>query len=69
MRLFGFEIGSKKTEPAKTEAAALFPAGTLWGIDYDGEQDPGQMSGLYVYDVDYYTMAKSKRFFKKSLQS
>lgn len=58
MRLFGFEIGSKKTEPAKTEAAALFPAGTLWGIDYDGEQDPGQMGGLYVYDVDYYTMAK-----------
>lgn len=58
MNLFGFKIGGKKSKSAESEAAALFPAGSLWGIDYDGEQDPGQMGNLYVYDVDYYTMAK-----------
>lgn len=58
MNIFGFEINRKKTQPQETEPAAILPAGSLWGIDYDGELDPGQMSDLYVYDVDYYTMSK-----------
>ena len=58
MNIFGFEINRKKAEPQQTEPAALFPAGALWGIDFDGELDPGQMSDLYIYDVDYYTMSK-----------
>lgn len=58
MNIFGFKINRKKAEPQQTEPAALFPAGALWGIDFDGELDPGQMSDLYIYDVDYYTMSK-----------
>lgn len=58
MNIFGFEINRKRAEPQQTEPAAILPAGSLWGIDYDGELDPGQMSDLYIYDVDYYAMSK-----------
>jgi len=44
----------KRSEPQ----AAIYPAGTFWGIDFDGEQEPGALNSTYIYDVDYYEMAK-----------
>lgn len=36
----------------------VYPAGSLFGVNFDGELEPGAMSEAFVYDVDYYTMAK-----------
>lgn len=38
--------------------ARIAPPGTSYGVTYDGEQEPGGIGNLDVYDVDYYTMAK-----------
>lgn len=37
---------------------AIYPAGSLFGLSFDGEQEPGAMGEAYLYDVDYYEMAK-----------
>ena len=44
--------------PQKRQQAAIYPAGTFWGINFDGEQEPGALNCGYVYDVDYYTLAQ-----------
>jgi len=44
----------KRTEPK----AAIFPVGTFWGGVYDGEQEPGALNTGYIYDVNYYDLAK-----------
>lgn len=36
---------------------AIYPAGTFWGINFDGEQEPGALNSGVIYDVDYYTLA------------
>lgn len=38
--------------------AVILPAGSAFGITYDGEQDFAAAPNSIVYDVDYYTMAK-----------
>ena len=49
----------KPKQQQKQDAFAwILPAGSLYGINFDGEQEPGAMNDLYVYDVDYYEMAK-----------
>lgn len=51
--LFGKEAKNKQYN------GAVYPAGTFWGSSFDGEQELGafNFSG-YVYDVDYYELAK-----------
>ena len=44
----------KKSEPK----AAVYPVGTFWGGIYDGEQEPFALNDGYVYDVDYYELAR-----------
>ena len=44
----------RKSEPK----AAIYPVGTFWGGIYDGEQEPYALNTGYVYDVDYYELAK-----------
>lgn len=38
--------------------ARVYPAGSMYGVNFDGEQEPEGIGNVYVYDVDYYTMAK-----------
>lgn len=38
--------------------AFILPPGAAYGIRFDGEQEPEGIGRLYVYDVDYYEMAK-----------
>lgn len=45
----------------KTESepkGAIYPAGTFWGTTFDGEQEPGALNTGYIYDVDYYELAR-----------
>jgi len=58
MRNFFNKLFNKSGSSEYSEPAAIFPAGALWGVDYDGELDPGQLGTAYVYDVNYYEMAK-----------
>ena len=51
---FKFGKEKKKSEPK----AAIYPAGTFWGGIYDGEQEPFALNSGYVYDVDYYELAR-----------
>ena len=37
---------------------AIFPPGTLHGYTFDGEQEPGALNNVYLYDVDYYELAQ-----------
>jgi capsid protein len=55
-----FDIIFKKQIQQRAADAAgwIYPAGTLYGINFDGEQEPGAMPNDFVYDVDYYTMAE-----------
>lgn len=55
MALNLFKFGNKKKSEPK---AAIYPAGTFWGGIYDGEQEPYALNTGYVYDVDYYELAK-----------
>ena len=52
-----FKFGNKRKEDR--HSAAIYPAGTFWGGGFDGEQEPGAFNfSAYVYDVDYYDMAR-----------
>ena len=52
-----FKFGNKRKEDR--HSAAIYPAGTFWGGGFDGEQEPGAFNfSAYVYDVDYYELAK-----------
>ncbi len=51
---FKFGKEKRKSEPS----AAIFPVGTLWGGVYNGEQEPCALNSGYIYDVDYYELAK-----------
>lgn len=52
-----FKFGNKRKEDR--HSAAIYPAGTFWGGGFDGEQEPGAFNfSAYVYDVDYYNMAR-----------
>lgn len=42
-----------KSEPK----AAIYPAGTFWGMNFDGEQEPYALNSGLIYDVDYYELA------------
>ncbi len=48
----------QRGQQKKEISGAIYPAGSLFGLTFDGEQEPGVMSGNYVYDVDYYTLAE-----------
>jgi len=37
---------------------SYYPLGTLLGLRFNGEQEPGALDGPIVYDVDYYSLAK-----------
>ena len=49
---------NKPTQKATPAAAVILPAGSAFGITFDGEQDIAAAANAVVYDVDYYTMAK-----------
>ena len=51
---FKFGKEKRKSEPK----AAIYPAGTFWGGIFDGEQEPFALNSGYIYDVDYYELAK-----------
>lgn len=44
--------------PKNEPQGLIYPAGSLLGMSFDGEQEPGAMGDVYVYDVDYYTLAQ-----------
>lgn len=48
----------KPEKQATDPSAVILPAGSAFGITYDGEQDIAAAANAVVYDVDYYTMAK-----------
>lgn len=48
----------KANKPKSDPKGAIYPAGTFWGINFDGEQEPGALNSSYVYDVDYYDLAR-----------
>ena len=59
MALFDFLKKNKQRQKRVNDAMGwIYPAGTLYGINFDGEQEPGAMNETFVYDVDYYTMAE-----------
>lgn len=50
---------NKNTRFEQTEPKALIlPPGSSYGVKFDGEQEPDGIGPVYVYDVDYYEMAK-----------
>ena len=49
-----FKSKREKSQPQ----AAIYPAGTFWGGIYDGEQEPFALNTGYIYDVDYYELAR-----------
>lgn len=52
-----FKSFKTKGESKKEVLGAVYPPGALFGLSFDGEQEPGAMDGSYYYDVDYYTLA------------
>ena len=50
---FKFNTQKTKSEPK----AAIYPVGALWGMRFDGEQEPYALNSGYIYDVDYYELA------------
>lgn len=59
-RFFGFSQPEKQNSHMRDDdiSGRIYPAGSLHGITYDGEQDPAAMGDSIIYDVDYYTMAQ-----------
>lgn len=53
-----FSGGRKSTRQATEPSAVILPAGSAFGITYDGEQDIAAAPNAVVYDTDYYTMAE-----------
>ena len=51
-KLFG------RRSPTSEPQGAVFPPGYLTGVRFAGEQEPGAMSNVIAYDVDYYEMAE-----------
>ena len=49
---------NKPVKQTTAPSAVILPAGSAFGITYDGEQDIAAAANAVVYDVDYYTMAK-----------
>lgn len=47
----------KPTQQTTETSAVILPAGSAFGITYDGEQDIAAAPNAVVYDTDYYTMA------------
>lgn len=47
----------KKRNSDSEPKGAIYPAGTFWGINFDGEQEPYALNTGIVYDVDYYELA------------
>ena len=54
LSMFNQKPAQKMTEPS----AVIQPAGSAFGITFDGEQDIAAGPNARVYDVDYYTMAE-----------
>lgn len=44
--------------PKKEYSGGTYPPGYLFGYSFDGEQEPGALNDVYLYDVDYYELAK-----------
>lgn len=53
-----FDFFKRKSVVQSEPLGAVFPPGTLHGYTFDGEQEPGALNGVYMYDVDYYTLAE-----------
>lgn len=51
-KLFG------RRSPTNEPQGAVFPPGYFLGVQFDGEQEPGAMSNVIAYDVNYYDMAE-----------
>lgn len=49
---------AKKEQKRSEPFGYILPVGSAWGITYDGELEPGALSQEYIYDVDYYEMAR-----------
>ncbi len=50
------KFGNQKSKSEPN--AAVYPVGTFWGGVFDGEQEPGALGVGYIYDVDYYELAR-----------
>lgn len=58
-----FDLFTRKNQNENTRFdngvnARIAPPGSSFGIRFDGEQEPEGIGSLYVYDVDYYEMAR-----------
>lgn len=50
---------SKRTQAPRSEPLGMiYPTGSLMGYTFDGELEPGALNDVYIYDVDYYTLAR-----------
>ena len=49
---------AKKEQKRSEPFGYILPVGSAWGITYDGELESGALSQEYIYDVDYYEMAR-----------
>lgn len=57
---FDFLTGKNQNQNTRFDDSMAYirPAGSSFGISFDGEQEPEGYGNIYVYDVDYYTMAR-----------
>lgn len=59
MGIFDFLNLNKKANVQQEQYhGAIYPPGSAYGYTFDGEQEPGALNDVYVYDVDYYELAR-----------
>ena len=57
--MFDFSGNKNQNQNTRLNAKALImPPGSSYGVRFDGEQEPEGIGNLYVYDVNYYEMAR-----------
>ena len=47
-----------KRNTANDERGYIYPVGSQYDYEFDGEQEYGAVGAAYLYDVDYYELAK-----------
>lgn len=52
------KIFKQKAKTRSEPNGMMYPTGTLWGATFDGELEPGALNDVYVYDVNYYELAR-----------